>query len=129
MHTDPLLFQIIWIVFIIIWLSSIINKKIIKQISKEVRDNNITLYLSGIIELIIGLYVVLTSFYFTSIPEIIVSIIWLMLTLEWFLVIVFPRCMKGMSKKTKKCMKYSWVFWILYILIGWYLTATWFGVL
>lgn len=127
MNNLDFIIKLLWPMFIIIWIWIILNKKSFVKMTDEIISSNAAMFMGWIIWLLIWLILLLSSFWWNTIWEIIISILWILATFKWIMLIIFPKHMKKISKNIIQPMeKFLPIIWIIYITIGVYLCFVWY---
>jgi len=95
---------------------------------KELSSSSLSLYLSGMVELVFGLYIVLHVHNFNTIYESIITLFWIGAVLEATYYLIFPKTIKLFAKKSKKFTKHLLPIWVLIMFFWVYLAYVWFGI-
>lgn len=126
MNTAIIFAQILGPFCILAWLSLVINKKMFKEWLEDLKEHFIFLFSFWIFTFMLGVYILISIPSFANPMEIIVKIFWMLMTIKWAMLMLFPKITKKMIKKSKFVLAYAPIFWIIYIIIGGYLTYLWY---
>ena len=114
-------------IFMVVWIGLMVNKKCVTKMVEEMTTSATAMFMGWLFSLLVWISILLSSFGFNTISEAIVSILWILATLKWALLIILPKHMKKMTKAMMKSMKdLTPVIWFLYLLIGLYLCWMWY---
>jgi len=116
-----LIWQIMWVVFILFGISMLINKSYFIQMVGEFENNYFSLFISWLFTLLLWIAVICNVNTFKNLLPWVITVLWRIMFIKWAMIIVFPWLMMYLVKKFSPLVKYIWVSWILYIILWWYL--------
>lgn len=122
MNNAVIFSQIIGPLFILMWVSMMINRKWYKDIVKEIQSNNLLVLILGIVWFIFGMYILSWLQSFSNSFEIFTGIIAIMIVLKSAFLIITPHIMKSISKSMKPIIKNIHYIGALYLLIWLYVS-------
>jgi len=115
MDTPMLIAYIMWIGFIVTWISLFVNRAYFEKMIDDMENNFLLLFISGIMTMVLWLLVILHVNTFESLYLGVITIIWWMMFIKWVMYMICPRWMIAVAKKMRWIIKYIWIFWFLYI--------------
>lgn len=124
MENTILVAKILWPVFITIWLSIAFNKKLYMKMIDKVTEEILWLYFAWLFWLVLWLLILNVNNSFNNAIETIITITWFIITIKSWIVMVFPKIVKIITKNISP----KWIIIntmaILEILIWLYLTIS-----
>ena len=127
MDTLTFIIKLVGPVFMVVWIGIMVNKKSVSKMVDEMTSSATAMFMGWLFSLLIWIILLLSSFWLNTISEAIISILWMLATLKWALLIILPKHMKKISKTMMKAMKdHMPVIWFLYLLIWLYLCWMWY---
>jgi len=123
MYSTYFLGQIIGIIFLVGGLSILFQKKVFVEVVNDIVSNRALLWMMGVISLLGGLLIVLTNniWYGGFFPFVITLIGWIMILRGIFGMFASHETVSSWTHKLK-VIKLSWLYAVIILLVGLYLT-------
>jgi hypothetical protein len=122
MENTILVAKILWPVFIIIWLSIILNKKFYQKMIEKINEEILWLYFAWLFWLVIWLLILNVNNKFWDAKEIIITLTWFIITIKSATVLIYPKLVKNMAKSFSSKITLINIVAIFEIIIWLYLT-------
>ena len=122
MNSTILLAQIFGPFCIIIGLSLVFHWKMFTRWLEDLKEHFIFLYSFWFFTFLLWMYMFLIVPTFLSPMEIILKAFWLIIAIKWTILILFPKFTKTMIRKSRIILKYSSLFWVIFLLLWVYLS-------
>lgn len=122
METSIFLARLLWPLFMVISLSLVLNGNTFDHIIKEFPKNPYVLYLSGLMAYLMGALIILNYNSWELNWFIIITIMWYMALIKWMVILLFPEFMMKASKMIKFSRWLLILVWIIYFILGAYLS-------
>lgn len=114
--------SIMWPIMLLLWIWLFINTKYYKHIWEGFKNNKWLIIITSILWMILWSYMVANHNILNSLADMIISIVWWVILLKASFMIALPTTFTKIMKNIKYTTNLLKTVWILYIIIGLYLT-------